>query len=270
MRIALQPATTNIQFESARRIILSAFTLSAYIFGATPALAQQQTTQPQSAQQQYSQPLQDNTTVSTGNLLTEGKNLFAAGNVQGALNVFRQFSQNSPNNFAGHFWVGFMLDQSGDSKGALAAYSKSLDLAKSVGMDSAELRINLGNSLGKLGYTKEPRFDYERAIIIDSLNPLAYLGLSKCLIDAGEFDGALQAIARYESLNGRDITVPLLRGLALAGQGSLSAAQQQLRSYLTLTGALSTMGQPVQNGSGGGTQLQQLAFKVLNEIELMQ
>jgi Flp pilus assembly protein TadD len=216
-----------------------------------------------------SQPLQDNTTISTGSLLTEGKNYFAANNIPAALNSFRQFAQSSPNNIAVHFWIGFMLDQSGDSKGALAAYSKSLDLAKSVGMDSAELRINLGNSLAKLGYTKEPRFDYERAIIIDSLNPLAYLGLSKCLIDAGEFDSALQALARYESLNGRDTSVPLLRGLALAGQGSLSAAQQQLRSYLTLTGAMNSSGQPTQNGSSSGNTLQQLAFKVLNEIELM-
>lgn len=193
-------------------------------------------------------------------LFAEGKSYFAAGDLKRALDSFRQYEVISPNNLAVHFWIGLILDQTGDSKAAVSEYNQSLAQSSSINLDSAELRINMGNSHAKLGNSKEAQSNYQRAIAIDSANPLAYLGLSKCLIDSGDYDGALSTIDRFVSLGGRDINVPLIRGLALAGQSKLSAAREQLHLFLN-----STQGNQATNSA-----MTQLAVKILSEIEIMQ
>ncbi len=202
--------------------------------------------------------LQASAVVASDRLLTEGKNFFLANDYASALNSFRQFEAVRPNNFPVHFWIGLILDQNGDAAGALDQYRQSLTQAKTVDMDSAELRVNLGNTLSKMGYSKEPLADYQRAIVIDPMNPLAHLGLSKCLIDSGDYAAALKAVDRFGTLGGRDINVPLLRGLALAGQGNYAEARQQLRNYLSFTNSSRLPTNPA---------LTALATKILNEIE---
>ncbi len=205
--------------------------------------------------------MQESAVASSDRLLTEGKNYFLANNYAAALHSFRQFEAARPNNFPVHFWIGLILDQNGDSAGALDQYRQSLTQAKTVDMDSAELRVNLGNTLAKMGYTKEPLADYQRAIVIDPVNPLAYLGLSKCLIDSGEYVAALKAVDRFGALGGRDLNVPLLRGLALAGESNYGEARHQLRYYLSFT-----------NNSRVPTNqaLIELATQILKEMELVQ
>jgi len=196
-------------------------------------------------------------------LFAQGKDYFSAGDLNRALGCFRQYEALQPNNIAVHFYIGLILDQTGDSKAALGEYDQCLAQASSIGTDSAELRINMANAQSKLGLSKEALFNYQRAIVIDSQNPLAYLGLSKCLLDTGDFDGALKAIDRYVSLSQprTDLNVALIRGLALAGQAKLGEARAQLQLFI--------------NSSQAGTQpsnpaLTQLAVKILSEIEIMQ
>ncbi|CAN5203153.1 hypothetical protein BH11CYA1_BH11CYA1_32340 [soil metagenome] len=194
-------------------------------------------------------------------LFAEGKSYFAAGDLARALTSFRQYEAQKPNNIAVHFWIGLILDQTGDSKAAINEYNQSLAQASSIGTDSAELRINMGNSQAKLGNSKEALSNYQRAIVIDSANPLAYLGLSKCLIESGDYDGALKAIDRFAALGGRDLNVPLIRGLALTGQSKLGPAREQLRLYLNSSQT---------GGMANNSPLNQLAVKILSEIEIMQ
>jgi tetratricopeptide (TPR) repeat protein len=194
-------------------------------------------------------------------LFAQGKDYFAAGDLNRALNSFRQYEALKPNNIAVHFWIGLILDQTGDSKAAIAEYNQSQTQAASIGTDSAELRINMGNALAKLGYSKEAQSNYQRAIVIDWQNPLAYLGLSKCLIDNGDYDGALKAIDRFVALGGRDVNVYLIRGLALTGQSKFASAREQLHSFLNSNQS---------NNQSNNQPLTQLAVKILSEIEIMQ
>jgi tetratricopeptide (TPR) repeat protein len=210
------------------------------IYGACPALAQTKNSDP---------------------LFAQGKDYFAAGDLSLALKSFRQYEALKPDNIAVHFWIGLILDQTGDSKAALAEYNQSLARAASIGTDSAELRINIGNALAKLGYIKEAQMNYQRAIVIDSQNPLAYLGLSKCLVDSGDYQGALTAIDRFVALGGRDVNVSLIRGLALTGQAKLASAREQLQFFLS-----NSQGNYQTNNQA----LTQLAVKILSEIEIMQ
>lgn len=194
-------------------------------------------------------------------LFAQGKDYFAAGDLNRALNSFRQYEALKPNNIAVHFWIGLILDQTGDSKAAIAEYNQSQTQAASIGTDSAELRINMGNALAKLGYSKEAQSNYQRAIVIDWQNPLAHLGLSKCLIDNGDYDGALKAIDRFVALGGRDVNVYLIRGLALTGQAKFASAREQLHSFLNSNQT---------NNQTDNQPLTQLAVKILSEIEIMQ
>jgi tetratricopeptide (TPR) repeat protein len=198
-------------------------------------------------------------------LFAQGREYFAAGDLNRALNSFRQYEALKPNNIAVHFWIGLILDQTGDSKAALAEYNQAQTQAASIGTDSAELRINMGNALAKLGYSKEALINYQRAIVIDWQNPLAYLGLSKCLVDNGDYDGALKAIDRFVALGGRDVNVYLIRGLALTGQAKFASAREQLHSFLN-----SNQSNNQGNNQTNNQALTQLAVKILSEIEIMQ
>ncbi|MBP9089582.1 tetratricopeptide repeat protein [bacterium] len=198
-------------------------------------------------------------------LFAQGKDYFAAGDLNRALSSFRQYEALKPNNIAVHFWIGLILDQTGDSKSALSEYNLSLAQAASIGTDSAELRINMGNALAKLGYNKEALMNYQRAIVIDGLNPLAHLGLSKCLVDNGDYDGALRAIDRFVALGGRDVNVYLIRGLALTGQAKFASAREQLHSFLN-----SNQTNNSTTNSTTNKALTQIAVKILSEIEIMQ
>ena len=203
-----------------------------------------------------------------------GKRYFSENNLPAALACFRRVNQLAPDNLNVHFWLGLVYDQSGDSQGALKEYQTSLELAQSIKMDCAELRINRANALLKAsatpaeaGNSLNALAEYQRSIVIDPGNALAFLGLAKCLIDTGDYDGALNAVQKFTTLGGRDNSLPLLRGLALAGKGNFNEARGELHSFLNLAYATTT--------AGGGRAainpaLLDLARKVLDEIELIQ
>lgn len=221
--------------------------------------------------------------------LQEGKRLFGENNMIQAGACFRRAVQLAPQNPHVHFWLGLVLDQSGDSQGALNEYKLSLELAQSIKMDCAELRIDQANARTKLlpvlgqsirDAANSALGDYQRSIVIDPGNALAYLGLTKCLLDSGDYDGALKSLQKFIDLGGRDNVVPLLRGLALAGQGNFNDARNDLNIFLdsnqmqsrTPSNQSDARNTPYATAGGGirrtvNPALLDLARKVLNEIE---
>jgi tetratricopeptide (TPR) repeat protein len=162
-----------------------------------------------------------------------GRAAFEARDFNGALEAFHRFALQRPNNLAVHFWLGTTLSALGQEKEAEKEYASCIDLAASVGLDSAEMRNNLGNTLIREGYIKEPLFDYKRAVYINPRSAPPYLGLAKCLIETGSFDEALIALNDYEKAGGQDINAMLLRGLALAGKDQYAPAREYLTKFLT-------------------------------------
>lgn len=167
-------------------------------------------------------------------LLYQGRNFYQQGRLPEALNSFKQFAMARPNNLSVHFWLATVLDEMGRASEAVEEYNASLKLAASVGMDSPEVRINLGNSLCRIGHAKEARIDFERSLEIDKRYNMAYLGLAKCMLAEGDYEGAALAVEKYQRDGGTDINSSLLMGLSLAGQGQALKAQYHLRLFLKL------------------------------------
>ncbi|MBS1996369.1 MAG: tetratricopeptide repeat protein [Cyanobacteria bacterium SZAS LIN-2] len=165
--------------------------------------------------------------------LKAGRAAFEAQQYDEALRAFYRFRDQRPNNLSVHFWLATTLATMGRNKEAVAEYVSCLDLAKSIGMDSAEMRHNLGNALIRGGYLKEPTFDFQRATIIDPKCPAPYLGLAKCLIESGNFDEAIVALKTYQRNGGQDINAILLHGLALAGKDDYIPAKQDLNDFIS-------------------------------------
>jgi len=164
--------------------------------------------------------------------LKAGRAAFDARHFDEALHYFGKFRDQRPNNLSVHFWLATTLSAMGRDKEAVAEYVDCLDLSKSIGLDSAELRHNLGNALVRGGYLKEPLFDFQRAALIDPKRPAPYLGLAKCLIESGNFDEALAALTSYQKNGGQDVHAILLHGLALAGKDQYGPASQDLNDFL--------------------------------------
>jgi tetratricopeptide (TPR) repeat protein len=164
--------------------------------------------------------------------LTLGRAAFDARDFNRALQAFYRFSTQRPNNLAVHFWLATTLSALGRDQEAQKEYASCLQLSASIGLDSAEMRTDLGNNLIRQGLIKEPMFDYKRAITIDPRSPSPYLGLAKCLIETGNFDEALSALSSYQKAGGQDINAILLHGLALAGKDQYGPAKQDLSNFL--------------------------------------
>src|SRR6185369_14968960 len=99
------------------------------------------------AQQPY-QPPQDE----AEQVLAAGRSAMQARRPSQSLPCFQKYVKLKPEDPRGYFWLGMALDELGDLKGALSAYIDSLEEGKKLGMDSEELRVNLGNTLMKLNY----------------------------------------------------------------------------------------------------------------------
>jgi tetratricopeptide (TPR) repeat protein len=170
-------------------------------------------------------------------LLKAGRAYFDKHDLTAALQSFYQFRDQRPNNLAVHFWLATTLAALGRDKEATPEYVNCLNLSASIGLDSTELRDNLANALCRGGFTKEPTFDYQRALAIDPRCPAPYLGLAKCLIDAGNFDEALVALDKYLKNGGADLNGLLLQGLAHAGKDQFDLARNDLTSFLQMATA---------------------------------
>jgi Flp pilus assembly protein TadD len=164
--------------------------------------------------------------------LKAGRAAFEARHFDQALQAFYLFRELRPRNLSVHFWLGTTLEALGRDEEAEKEYELCLQLSATLGLDSAEMRNNLASVLVRRGYTKEPLFDYKRASLIDPRCAPPYLGLAKCLIEAGNFDEALVALNNYQHVGGQDINALLLHGLALAGKDQYAPARQDLTNFI--------------------------------------
>ena len=167
----------------------------------------------------------------TKQYLQEGKQLVALGNYPAANQCLSVYVSHFPNDPSGYFWLGKVADQSLDTRKAINYYAKSLGLAKRLGMDSPELRVNLGNAVLKLNYLDAAIFDYLRAIEIDDKNVLAHVNLSKAFLLKGQYEKSLEQLSRCSQLGLIDNTLNLWRALALKGLGRMDEAKKAATEY---------------------------------------
>lgn len=167
-------------------------------------------------------------------LLKDGRFLLTQKHFSEAALCFRKYAHRYSNDPLVYFFLGTLADELGQLEKAVTLYARSLTLAKSQGLDSEELRINLGNTLLKLNYYKEAIFDYKRAIEINDRNQVAHLNLCKVLLLKGDYAEALNELNRLTELGLQEPSLPLLRALALKNLGQIKEGKREAAQYLEI------------------------------------
>lgn len=165
-------------------------------------------------------------------LVSNARQLISTGNAAMAIESLDKATKLRPGNLSVYFYRGLAYDESGDPSKAYDDYALSLRKAKSIGMDSSELRVNLGNSLTKLGFYKEALYDYQRALEIDPKNGAAHLYLGRALLQKGDYKEALKNFRRCDELGFTHPSLPILKALALSSIGETQEAKNELNSML--------------------------------------
>jgi len=163
--------------------------------------------------------------------IEEGRLLLAQRRFNEAQAQFSRYVNTYPYDPRGFFWLGIAQDEAGDPASALKMYSRSLDDAKDLSMDSAELRTNLGNTLLKLHYIKEATYDFKRALEIDPTVTRAHLGLAQAYLLTGQLPEALAELQACSDQGFTDPIMPFLKAKALQGLGRGGEAREQLQLY---------------------------------------
>jgi|AGTN01.3.fsa_nt_gi Tfp pilus assembly protein PilF len=213
---------------------------------APPSLAQMPPQRQQIPQQQFNQPQvppqgdflnpapgATPSSIQITDLLATGRHFIANGNAAQAVAPLTKAIETKPNSAAVYFWRAVAYDEMGEPKKAMHDYSKSLNICKSQGMDSAQLRINLGNSLVKLNYLKEAIYDYQRAIEIEPDNGVAHMHLGRALLFKGDYENAISHLRKCEEFGFNPNMLPYLKALALSGLGQVEDAKRELGQCLT-------------------------------------
>lgn len=163
--------------------------------------------------------------------LEEGRKQLDKSHLAQAEAAFTHASSISPRDPRSFFYLAVLKDQSGDSDAAIKLYAQALDRTKDLGMDSAELRSNLGNTLLKTNYIEQAIYDFKRALEIDPSCSSARLGLTHAYLDSGEYAAALQELQNGTDHAMVDPSVPFLRACALKGLGRTVEARSLLLQY---------------------------------------
>ena len=166
-------------------------------------------------------------------LLRQAEKLIAQGQPNKAFTPLAEAATILPKAPEAYFWQGLAHDQMQDHKRAVNCYANALKWAKARRMDSPELRINLGNSLIKLGFMKEAVFDYERAIEIEPNNGLPHLYLGRAYLIMEDFNMALDEFRKCEELRFHHIYLPFFKSLSLSGLKRYNDAKAELTPLLT-------------------------------------
>ncbi len=166
------------------------------------------------------------------NLIRQATQLISAGQLDAAVGLLQKSMDYRRVDPTPQFLLGLIYDQTGNTQAALSNYTLSVKKATALGMDSSQLRINLGNTLVKLNYLKEAEFDYRRAIEIDDKNDVAHLNLGRLLLFKGDNAGAFQELKRAHELMATDPNLPLYEALALKGMGNAEESRLQLQEFL--------------------------------------
>lgn len=165
--------------------------------------------------------------------VTAARQMISTGNPAFAVDSLDQAVKLRPRNLSVYFYRGLAYDEAGDPSTAVKNYLESVDRAKTVGMDSAELRTNLGNSYMKLNFFDDAIVEYQRAIEIEPASGTAHMQLGRALLSKGDYPAALKSLRKCETLGINDPTVSYLKALCFAAMKQKQEALTELAPLLT-------------------------------------
>lgn len=148
-------------------------------------------------------------------VLKEGRRLIDQRRYEDAISRFKQYCLMRPQESTGYFWAGITYDEMGNYSASEKSYRDALVRAENEGMDSAEIRTNLGNALLKQKKIDEAIDEYKQANEVDPLYALAKLNLARAYIEKGDGASALMTIDKCAELHFKGLHIKYYRAKAL-------------------------------------------------------
>ncbi len=140
--------------------------------------------------------------------LAEGQKFLASGQAPKAVTLFKQYVSEHDSDGEGYFWLGTALNEIGDAKGSVEAFAQAVTLNSRTGADSAQLRVNFGNSLLVLERTDEALFQYHKALTIDPNEARGYFNLARAQIKKESPVTAQAALANLQKARALGLSHP--------------------------------------------------------------
>lgn len=165
--------------------------------------------------------------------LGQAKALLEQNQPNRALPLIRQFIDRRPLEPEGYFWEGVALDNLQQVENALTAYAHGIQQVMKAGMDSAEMRMNVGNDLLKLKRLDLAIVQYQRAAVIDPGLAIVQLNLGRALVEKDDVEAALQCFQRCEDLHFTPYQLSYYRAKALKKVGRTQDAKAQVLMALS-------------------------------------
>lgn len=165
-------------------------------------------------------------------VMDKGRKLLDKQQIAEALSLFQDYCRNWPQDAKGYFWMGICYDEMGNLPFAAQAYRDGITKAEQNGMDSCELRVNLGNVLLKESDLDPAIESFKRAIEINPQYELAYLNLGRAYIAKADFQSALQVLAKCEDLRFKSPQLLYYKAKALLGLGRKEEAGALISRFL--------------------------------------
>jgi tetratricopeptide (TPR) repeat protein len=148
-------------------------------------------------------------------VLKEGRRLIDQRRYEDAISRFKQYCLMRPHESNGYFWSGITYDEMGNYSASEKSYRDALLRAENEGMDSAEIRTNLGNALLKQHKADEAIEEYKKANEVDPMYALAKLNLGRAYIEKGDGASALATLDKCGELHFKGLHIKYYKAKAL-------------------------------------------------------
>ena len=168
------------------------------------------------------------TNPSPEELLRHAIELQQSGDMEGAIQGYRQFLAERPNEVAAHSNLGVLLSHMGRYGEAATEYNRALELAPGT----SGILLNLGLAYYKAGRIPEAAQTFSKAheIAPDNLQTIMLLG--DCQLRMGQNRDVIALLKPVEQASADNLAIAYMMGMALLRDGQVQEGQQRVDKIL--------------------------------------
>ena len=163
-------------------------------------------------------------------LYNRGRDLYNAGDIQGALSCFEQAIEIQPNYYLAYYNRGIALKNMGRYEEAIADYNKAIEIQP----NDPDAYNGRGNALKEMGRYEEAIADYNKAIEIQPKYHYAYNGRGIALKEMGRYEEAIADYNKALEIQPNYHLAYYNRGIALKEMGRYEEAIADLNKALEI------------------------------------
>ncbi len=160
--------------------------------------------------------------------LRHATDLQQAGDLQGAVQGYRQFLAARPKEAAVHANLGVLLAHLGRFDEAIAEYKK----AAALDPQNGDIVRNLGLAYYKSGRIKEAASEFAKSHELSPDNLQTILLLADCHLRMGENQDVIRLLTPVEAEHGDELAIAYLLGTALLNEGQIAEGQKRVDHIL--------------------------------------